>query len=110
MKVVLALASAAVFTWTCGGLAQAQTALSEKVSFADLDLSRASARQTLERRIDLAVAHVCPARPLPNELRKQHTYRTCRTTAWAGARDQLKKIYDGHELAQRDVKVAARND
>lgn len=110
MKVVLALASAAVFTWTCGSLAQAQTqtSLSERVAFADLDLSRAGARQVLERRIQMAVTRVCPARPLPMELRKQDTYRTCRTAAWNGARQQLEQIYSNNQLAQRDVKVAAR--
>jgi UrcA family protein len=111
MKALTALTSAAVLTLTCGGVAYAQSEpASAKVSYADLDLSRATARQVLERRVELAVTRVCPSRPLPNELRKQHTYRTCRATAWTGARQQLAAIYNGHQLAQQDVKIARRAD
>jgi len=111
MKALIALASAAMLTLTCGGVANAQSEpLSAKVSYADLDLSRASGRQALERRVDVAVARVCPSPPRPNELRKQHTYRTCRATAWSGARTQLAAIYSSRQLAQQDVKIAGRSD
>jgi UrcA family protein len=111
MKALAALISVTALTLTCGGVAQAQSEpLSAKVSYADLDLSRANGRQALERRVDIAVGRVCPSRPLPNELRKQHTYRTCRATAWTGARQQLAAIYSSRQLAQQGVQIAGRPD
>ena len=107
MKTFTAIAAATLLTLGAGqALAQDDGPLKASVSYADLDLSRASGRAALENRIERAIDRVCPARPLPTELRKQGSYRTCRAQAWSGARQQLAAIYDGRHLARASVEVA----
>jgi len=107
MKAITALSSAALLALSAGqAAAHAEVGLPEvSVSYADLDLGRAAARVVLERRVANAVDRVCPARPLPSELGKMKSYRTCRETAWAGARRQLATIYGGRLLAEAQVRV-----
>jgi UrcA family protein len=108
MKTIIAFAAAVTLTgFAPQAVAQTDTGLRATVSYADLDLARADGRAVLERRVELAVARVCPARPLPVELSRQRAYLDCRTAAWSGARQQLAKVYTGHQLAQASVRVAA---
>ena len=107
MKTLIAMTSAALLSLSFGAAAQAQSDIpSTKVSYADLDLSRASGRQVLERRVERAVARVCPSRPLPSELRRQKTYRECRAAAWTGAQRQLAALYSGNRLAESAVHIS----
>lgn len=110
MKTITAIASALVVASAIAApaaYAQDDTPLKATVSYADLDLSRDSGRAALERRVEMAVGRVCPARPMPSELAKMHAYRECRDQAWAGAKAQLAQIYDGRAFAQASVTVAA---
>lgn len=74
MKSLIALSLLAV---PVSALAQPQTATTVRVSYADLDLSRAADRAALDRRIDKALDQVCPAdrpgylTPSPEALRCQ---------------------------------------
>ena len=107
MNSFTAIASAALLALAAGHAA-AQSDVSQPktaVSYADLDLSRASGRQVLERRLEAAVDRVCPGRPAPGELRSLEIGRKCRTQAWAGAQQQLAAIYDGRQVAEAAIKV-----
>jgi UrcA family protein len=110
MKSIIAMTSAALFALSAGqAFAQSDVGPNKtSVSYADLDLSRANGRVVLERRVAQAVDRVCPERPLPNELRKQQTYRACREAAWAGARQQLATIYSGKQFAEAAVQIAGK--
>jgi UrcA family protein len=109
MKAIISISSAALLTLAAGHAA-AQTddtgPRKAAVSYADLDLSHATGRVVLERRVASAVDRVCPERPLPTELDKMGTYRTCRESAWTGARQQLAAIYNGKQFAESAVRVA----
>jgi UrcA family protein len=108
MKTAIAIAALFVASISApGAYAQDDAAPTASVSYADLDLSRESGRAALEHRIDLAVGKVCPGRPLPVEISKMNGYRTCRTQAWDGARQQLAKIYTGRLYADAQVQVVA---
>jgi UrcA family protein len=78
------------------------------VTFADLDLSRASGRATLERRVDLAVHRVCPE-PATLDLRALAANRACRRSALAGAREQLATVYGQSRFAGAAVHAVAKN-
>jgi UrcA family protein len=107
MKTFTAIVAAAAFVALSAGQAAAQTdaPLKAAVSYADLDLSRASGRSVLESRVERAVESVCPRRPSPAELRKRQAFRVCHEQAWAGARQQLAAIYDGRQIATASVDV-----
>src|SRR5438105_2320458 len=107
MKTIIAIASAALVTLAAGhAAAQTQTDTPKaSVSYADLDLSRASGRTVLEHRIELAVEAVCPGRPGPGELRNLKIGQTCRDQAWASAQRQLAAIYDGRAFAEASIQV-----
>jgi UrcA family protein len=62
------------------------------VSFADLDISHPAGRATLENRVSHAVMRLC-GMPAAADLEAMSQYRSCRRTAWAGARLQLAAIY-----------------
>ena len=105
MKTIIAITAAALVTLTAGAaLAQSDTPKAA-VSYADLDLSRASGRTVLEHRIEAAVEMVCPGRPGPGELRNLQTGKVCREQAWAGAQRQLAEIYDGRAFAQASIQI-----
>ena len=112
MKVIIAIAAAALCTLAAGQAAAQAVAdpLKVAVSYADLDLSRGGGRAMLERRVALAVNRVCPARPLPTEIGKMKTFRTCQKTAWAGANQQLATIYGGATLAEASVRVSGNSN
>jgi UrcA family protein len=102
-----AIASATLIALVAGhAFAQTNTDSPQaSVSYADLDLSRASGRTVLENRIEMAIDRVCPGRPSPGELRNLAIGRKCREQAWAGAQHQLAAIYDGRALAQASIQV-----
>jgi UrcA family protein len=107
MNAIIAFAAAALVV--AAAPATARTASDEvrvAVSYADLDLSRADGRAALERRVDAAVARVCPSRPLPQDLAAQAQYRQCHASALAGARRQLASVYDGRQFADAAVQVS----
>ena len=107
MKTILAIAAATVLA-TVAGHAAAQDSSDARtvaVSYADLDLSRASGRATMERRIESAVQHVCPTPASTQDLTARHYSDKCRTTALAGAQHQLAQVYDGRALAQAAIEV-----
>lgn len=68
-------------------VAQAQTTRSVHVSTADLDLTTAQGRHKLDRRIDAALAEVCPADAAPPRTGLIVKY-PCRDAAAADARRQ----------------------
>ena len=105
MKTIIAITAAALVTLAAGAaLAQSDTPKAA-VSYADLDLSRASGRTVLEHRIEAAVAMVCPSHMGPGELRNLQTGKACREQAWAGAQRQLAEIYDGRAFAQASIQI-----
>lgn len=108
MKTFTAMTAAALICWGAGSPALARTDVpTAKVSYADLDLSRASGRAVLEQRIRSAIERVCPPRPLPPELGHYRIYRTCKEATWNGVKPQLAAIYGGTRLAESAVRVSA---
>lgn len=108
MKTLIAIASAALFC--TAPLAHAQDpseAPSLRVSYGDLDLSRAGGRDVLEQRIRHAIDRVCPRRPAPAELGHYRIYRNCKAATWEGVQPQLAQIYGGRQLADSAVRVIA---
>lgn len=106
MKSILAISVATVIASLAGqAAAQSGEARSVRVSFADLDLSRASGRDALEQRISNAVLKVCAPRPAVIDLTQMHQYDACRSMAMTGARQQLAQVYDGRALAQASITV-----
>lgn len=106
MKRILAMTVAAFISV---GPAQAQTnaePLRTAVSYSDLNLMSKSGRKALEERIAAAVSRVCPERPMPQELRRQQSWRACQTTARNSTRQQLAKLYGGAQLATNTVEVS----
>lgn len=107
MKTILAIAAAlTVATLAPAAFAQEEGPATSVVSYADLDLATPAGRAALERRVERAVEHVCPARPLPTELDKRADYVACHRAALSGARQQLAEIYSGRRLAQAAVRIA----
>lgn len=103
---MLALSAAAI----AGGFAsfaaaQEGPSRSVSVSYADLDLSRASGRETLDRRISNAVARVCSPQPALIDLAQAHAYEQCRSDALSGAHEQMTRLFEGQALAQASVRV-----
>jgi UrcA family protein len=109
MKLIIATTCAALLSMSAGAsAAQTEGDLRRaSASYADLDLSRESGRATLERRIGFAVERVCGPRPSPPQFDAMRNYRTCRATAWAGAKEQLAAIYGRRMLAEGSIKVVA---
>lgn len=107
MNRVIAIAAAAALGATFAGQAAAQSGdtVRVSVSYADLDLSRASGREALEHRIDSAIDRICADEPSPVDLNRTHVYRVCRAQAWAGARQQLAAVYGGATLAQAAIRI-----
>jgi UrcA family protein len=107
MKTLAAITATVLVALSAGhAVAQTESPARIAVSYADLDLSKTNGRAVLERRVQMAVDRVCPERPLPTELAKQHTYRACRQAAWTGAKQQLASIYGGRQLAAAEVRVS----
>ena len=110
MKTLIALTSAILFGVAAGhAAAQADAPLKTTVSYADLDLSRASGREALEHRIEAAVIRVCADQPSPVDLKATRAYRQCRSQAWAGAKQQLAEVYGGARFAEASIRVGAGN-
>jgi UrcA family protein len=111
MKTVTAIATAALLALAAGVVsAQAQDEVrTASVSYADLDLTHASGRAVLQRRVAHAVDLVCSPRPSTRELGKMQAFRACREKAWTGANQQLAQIYGGKMLAEASVKVPKGN-
>ena len=102
------VATAAAVAVLIAGQAAAQPGaepLSQRVSYADLDLSSATGRAALERRIKQAVSRVCPGKPHIAQLKENNIHRACLDTAWSGARQQMAAIYDGRAFAQASIEV-----
>ena len=98
MKSIISLTSATVLALTAASQAIGQAEPGPpSVSYADLDLSLASGRAALERRIGLAVSRACPTRP---------GFRDCQKIAWADARRQLVAIYDRRQLARTEIRIS----
>ena len=70
------------------------------VSYRDLDLSRPSARETLDHRLSVAVRRVCGGQPDALELAKQRLYRDCSERAWVSVHPQLAAAVGRTNLAQ----------
>jgi UrcA family protein len=89
------------------GQAAAQTEAPPQavVSYADLDLSRATGRAVLQHRIEAAANRVCLGEPSPVDLKATQIFRTCRQAAMSGAQTQLAAIYGGAKLAQAAITV-----
>jgi UrcA family protein len=64
--------------------------LTERVSYADLNLASASGRQRLEFRVSHAVRNVCPSGFVLQEMLDA---RHCSKEAWAGARPQMEQAF-----------------
>ena len=110
MKTTVCAVAAAVALGVFPLVAQAADDLpTVRVSFADLDLSKAAGRATLERRVDRAVKRLCEA-PSPINAVAMHRYRSCREVAWSGARVQLAAIYDHQHYAASGRIVRATSD
>lgn len=108
MKTFVALAAAALLCAATQAQAQAYSeAQTVRVSYADLDLARASGRAVLEQRVKQAIERVCPNRPAPAELGHYKIYRDCKAATWDGVQTQLAQIYDGRHLADSAVRVVA---
>ena len=106
MKTFLAISVAAMIASVAGhAAAQDGSARTVAVSFADLDLSRSSGREALERRIANAVTKVCAPQPAGVDLTMTHYYQQCRIQALSGAKQQLAQVYDGRALAQASISV-----
>ena len=108
MKTIVAITTAALVALAAGH-ASAQSwddgAPKASVSYADLDLSRASARTALQQRIEMAVERVCPDRAPGHELRTLTVGAKCRRDALAGAQRQLAAIYQGRAFAAAAIEV-----
>ena len=59
--------------------------LVERVSYSDLDLAQVQGERRLVQRVGYAVNRVCPDR----DLATIDHWRTCRFSAWGGARPQI---------------------
>jgi UrcA family protein len=77
------------------------------VSFADLDLSTAGGRATLERRVRVAVNTVCPMPELVELLRKRLA-KVCRADTMQRAQQQVAQIYSHRQLAAVSVQVGGQ--
>jgi len=110
MKSLIAIAAVTVVSFAAGQVAAQASAdkpPTASVSYADLDLSRASGRGALQQRIEIAVQRVCPDRPAVHELRNLTVGAKCREAAWAGAQRQLAAVYDGRSFAQASIEVGS---
>lgn len=108
MKTTVCAVTAAVALGVFPLVAQAADDLpTVRVSFADLDLSKAAGRATLEHRIDAAVRRLCG--PSPVNVVAMQGYHGCRKAAWSGARVQLAAIYgrDGYAASGRIVRATS---
>lgn len=100
---VLAIASLALGV-AGAAMAQAPVTRTQAVKLADLDLSRAADRATLERRLARAAAWVCPD-GYSRERSLVRDVAQCRGQALAAARERLATLYDGHAPAQASTEV-----
>lgn len=108
MKTLIAIAAVALSFAAPAAYAQTTSEpISVAISYADLDLSKDTARKVLERRVASAVDRVCPNRPMPQEVRKSQLDRACHRAAWTGARQQLASLYNGRAFAQASLRVSA---
>lgn len=107
MKTFVAIASATLVAIVAGHAAaqDSDAPRSIAVSFADLDISHAKGRETLEHRVAMAADKVCAGRPSNLDLSRLHYYEACRVQAMAGANQQLAEAYQGRQLAQASITV-----
>ncbi|HEX3365233.1 UrcA family protein [Phenylobacterium sp.] len=106
MNTVIAIAATTLAILAAGqASAQTDAPMKASVSYADLDLSRPTGREALERRIDQAVSKVCADEPSVLELKQTSLYRKCREEAWVGAKQQLAAVYSGARFAQAAITV-----
>ena len=85
-------------------IAHPEDYVTQRVSYADLDLAAAPGERTLNRRVGSAVANVC------NEAvgggRTTIEYRSCEVGAWRGARPQIAlAVQRAHELAANESSI-----
>jgi len=62
--------------------------------------------QLLGARFSGAVKRVCPEPNQPYNLANVQLTRTCRTSAWAGAKQQLAAVLDGRNFAEAAIRVS----
>lgn len=104
-RLAAALLSLAPAALAGAALAQDADAISIRVSYADLDLSRPVGRMVLQRRIASAVNHVCGEVPTPMELGRLNDYDRCRAKAKADADRKVAAILNGTRYADASLKV-----
>ena len=75
-----------------------QELVTKRVLYADLDLSRAEGRRTLQHRVDAAVSDVCGAVD-PKALAMADSIRRCRAAASESARAQIAAIATPSQVA-----------
>jgi UrcA family protein len=98
-KTAFAIAAAIVASNGAAAHAQAvEQAPSIRVSYADLDLSQAAGRATLETRVNRAVNRLC-AMPSVANIQAMNSYRACRKSAWTSVRPQLVAAYGRTQFA-----------
>jgi UrcA family protein len=108
MKTIIAIAAATLALTAGHALAQtAADGASTLVSYRDLDLSTQAGRSALEGRVNAAVDQVCPSQD-ERRLEVRQYEQVCRSTALAGAHQQLAAVYSRRELAQAAIQVSSR--
>lgn len=109
MKITIALTLAILASPVLSHQAFAAPAGAPQVAvrYADLDLSLASDRQKLERRVATAVERVCPARPEATELARLRIYKACHETTLSAASQQLQAVYAQNERALAPLQLAS---
>jgi len=85
---------------------------SVRVSFADLNIGSAAGRSSLERRIDVAAAHVCSDAPARMGLDDTMSIRGCVVRAKASGRRQIDTLLaaraNGIHLAEATLIVSPK--
>lgn len=79
------------------------------VAYRDLDLRSPAGVKQLDRRLQHAIAEVCPDYPM-TDLTRQRVVETCRAEKWAAVADQRATVllYSGRGDAQAATISAAR--
>lgn len=109
MKLIIAMTTAALFATAIPASAQpAPDAPKASVNYGDLNLSTPAGRAALDRRVERAVAKLCPAPP-QQELGRQPSYRACQDGARTSASQEMARIYSGQQLAEATVPAGDSN-
>jgi UrcA family protein len=79
------IAAAAIATLSAGAAQADQTVEKVRVTYSDLDLSKADGMKTLERRIERAARFTCGGDNGPTTLKARASYEACFEKAVEGA-------------------------